>query len=205
MAGYPLGQVRRADGSVFTLYRGLDHPFIHALNTREGWALCLDLPDTRASDDAAANDWGIAQSASDGAVYAANASLGLILQIDPVDYAIRRLNQVQPLAGAGIVLAKFGHEDSGPVGRRVVVAPDGGTIYAAGAGGILAVDATNLAARGRFEKGHPVNGLAVTVDGGTLYALLADGHIVKLDAATGDRLGVVPGGGYDRLVAVVPW
>ena len=72
-------------------------------------------------------------------------------------------------------------------------------------GGILAIDTGDLAVRGTFEKGTAVNGLAVTIDGGTLYALLQDGHIVKLDAATGERLATVPGDGYDRLVAVVPW
>ena len=56
-----------------------------------------------------------------------------------------------------------------------------------------------------FEKGTAVDALAVTPDGGTLYALLRDGHIVKLDAATGTLLGTVPGDDYDRLVAVVPW
>ena len=205
MAGYPLAQLRRDDGSVFTLYRGLEHPFIHALNTTEGWALCIDLPPTRADDAAAANDWGLAQSADGGTVYAANATLGLVLEVDPVDYAITRSTNVTPLAGSGVVLAKFGHQESGPIGRRVVVAPDGKTVYAAGAGGILAIGTTDLAVRGTFEKGTGVNGLAVTIDGGTLYALLADGHIVKLDALTGQRLATVPGDGYDRLVAVVPW
>ncbi len=101
MAGYPLAQLRRDDGSVFTLYRGLEHPFIHALNTTEGWALCIDLPPTRADDAAAANDWGLAQSADGGVVYAANATLGLVLEVDPVDYAITRSTNVTPLAGSG--------------------------------------------------------------------------------------------------------
>jgi hypothetical protein len=205
MAGYPLAQLRRDDGSVFTLYRGLEHPFIHALNTTEGWALCIDLPATRADDAAAANDWGLAQGADGRMVFAANATLGLVLEVDPVDYAVRRSTSVTPLAGSGIVLAKFGDQESGPVGRRVVVAPDGKTVYAAGAGGILAIDTTDLAVRGTFEKSTAVDGLAVTIDGSTLYALLRDGHIVKLDAATGERLATVPGDGYDRLVAVVPW
>jgi outer membrane protein assembly factor BamB len=205
MAGYPLAQLRRDDGTVFTLYRGLQHPFIHALNTKEGWALCLDLPATGAASEVAAGDWGLAQSADGGTVYAANATLGLVLEIDPVDYAVKRSASVKPLAGSGIVLAKFGHEESGPIGRRVVVAPDGKTVYAAGAGGILAMDTTDLAVRSTFQKGTAINGLAVTIDGGTLYALLMDGHIVKLDAATGERLATVPGDGYDRLVAVVPW
>ncbi len=205
MAGYPLAQVRRDDGSVFTLYRGLEHPFIHALNTTDGWALCIDLPATGAISEVAAGDWGLAQSADGGSLYAADATLGLVLEVDPVDYAVRRSTSVKPLAGSGIVLTKFGHEESGPTGRRVVVAPDGKTLYAAGMGGILAIDTATLKVRATLVEGTAVNGLAVTTDGGTLYALLMDGHIVKLDAASGRRLATVPGDGYDRLVAVVPW
>ena len=112
---------------------------------------------------------------------------------------------VKPLAAAGSVLAKFGHQASGPTGRRVVVGPDGKTIYAAGAGGILAIDSSTLRVARTYAAGSAVDALAVTPDGGILYALLHDGHIVKLDAATGKLLGTVPGDGYDRLVAVVPW
>jgi DNA-binding beta-propeller fold protein YncE len=51
-----------------------------------------------------------------------------------------------------------------------------------------------------------VEALALTPDGGTIYALLHQrGRIVELDAATGAEIGRVPGGGYERLVAAVPW
>ena len=205
MAGYPLAQVRRADGGVFTLYRGTEHPFIHALNSVEGWALCLDLPAVNADDATAARDWGLAASPDGGRLYAANATLGLVEQIDPANYEVSRQAQVKPLAGSGIVLAKFGHEESGPTGRRVVIDPDGTTVYAAGSGGILAISAADLSVRARFETGAAVDALAVTPDGGTVFALLADGHIVKLDATTGQLESTVPGDDYDRLVAVVPW
>jgi outer membrane protein assembly factor BamB len=205
MAGYPLAQVRRADGGVFTLYRGTEHPFIHALNSVEGWALCLDLPAVNADDATAARDWGLAASPDGGRLYAANATLGLVEQIDPANYEVSRQAQVKPLAGSGIVLAKFGHEESGPTGRRVVIDPDGTTIYAAGSGGILAISAADLSVRARFETGAAVDALAVTPGGGTVFALLADGHIVKLDATTGQLESTVPGDDYDRLVAVVPW
>ncbi len=46
MEGLPLDRVASLDGrTVYTLYDGPFHPFIHALNTAEGWALCYDLPD----------------------------------------------------------------------------------------------------------------------------------------------------------------
>ena len=46
MAGWPIAQARRPDGMVFTLYRGAEHPFIHALSSVDAWALCIDLPAT---------------------------------------------------------------------------------------------------------------------------------------------------------------
>lgn len=205
MAGYPLAQVRRADGLVLTLYQGVEHPFIHELNSVESWAVCIDLPASGAASATAGADWGLAATPDGSSVYAVNASLGLVADVDPVQLGLRRSASVKPLASAGIVLAKFGHQASGPTGRRVVLGPDGKTIYAAGAGGILAIDASTLQTIGTFARSEATDALAVTPDGGTLYALLHEGHIVKLDAVSGALLGTVPGDGYDRLVAVVPW
>jgi DNA-binding beta-propeller fold protein YncE len=205
MAGYPLAQVRRPEGLVFTLYQGTRFPFIHALSTSEGWAVCIDLPASGLDDATAAADWGLAQAPGGSSVYAVNATLGLVGEVDPAQLGLRRSASVKPLAGTAIVLAKFGHQAGGPTGRRVVVGPDGMTIYAAGAGGIMALDSSTLKETATFEKGTAVDALAVTPDGGTLYALLHDGHIVKIDTVTGTVLGTVPGDGYDRLVAVVPW
>jgi hypothetical protein len=206
MAGYPLAQVRREDGLVLTLYQGLEHPFIHALNSVDGWAVCIDLPTSGPDDAAAAADWGLAEAPDGRSVYAVNATLGLVGDVDPAQLGLRRSVSVKPLVGAGIVLAKFGHQEGGPTGRRVVVGPDGKAIYAAGAGGIVAIDAATLRIARTYQGGSAVDAIAVTPDGGTLYALLHDGgRIVKLDAATGALLGRVPGDGYDRLVAVVPW
>ncbi len=206
MAGYPLAQVRREDGVVLTLYRGREHPFIHLLDSAEGWAVCLDLPANGAQDVAAAADWGFSPSPDGRFVYAVNVTLGLVVEVDPAQLAVVRTATVKPLADGRISLAKFGHETSGPAGRRVVVSPDGRRIYAAGVGGILEIDAATFTAIGTYERGQAVDALAVTPDGGTLFALLhAGGHIVKLDPSTGTVLATVPGAGYDRLVAVMPW
>ena len=78
MGGWPLAQVRTPTGFVFTLYRSPEHPFIHALNTTEGWALCIDLPASGASDAAGSLDWGIAAAADGRTIVAANATLGLV-------------------------------------------------------------------------------------------------------------------------------
>jgi len=57
MAGRPIDQARRASGLVLTLYRGAEHPFIHALDSVEAWAVCIDLPARGMHDAAAATDW----------------------------------------------------------------------------------------------------------------------------------------------------
>ena len=94
----------------------------------------------------------------------------------------------------------------GPVGRRLVAAPDGSALYAAGSGGIVRLDAADLAVTGHFLEGTAVEAMAVTPDGASIYALVgAGGRIVKLDADSGAVVGQVPGDGFDRLVAVAPW
>ena len=57
MAGWPLAQVRRSDGGVFTLYRSQEHPFVHALDTTTGTAVCIDLPPTETGDDLQPSTW----------------------------------------------------------------------------------------------------------------------------------------------------
>ena len=59
MAGWPVDQEARPDGVVLTLYRGAEHPFVHALQSIEAWAVCIDLP-TRGMENAqASTDWGV--------------------------------------------------------------------------------------------------------------------------------------------------
>jgi hypothetical protein len=206
MAGWPIAQVRRPDGMVFTLYHGAEHPFIHALSSVDAWALCIDLPAAGANDTAAASDWGLASTIDGRSIIAANATLGLAVDIGLPDLAIRRSASFAPSASSVISLAKFGHDTGGVVGRRIVASPSGSVVYAAGAGGIIRIATSDLSLTGRFLEGVPVDAMAVTVDGGTIFALIhTGGRIVRLDAATGRIAGEVPGSGFDRLAAVVPW
>ncbi|MBI3749432.1 MAG: hypothetical protein HY262_11395 [Chloroflexi bacterium] len=208
MAGYPLDQLREPNGFVFTLYRGAEHPFVHALSSVDGWALCIDLPAVDSGDADAALDWGLAASADGRAVYAANATLGVAVEIDANDLSIRRTGRfAAPAAASGAIsLAKFGDQPSGPVGRRVVVSPDGSTLFVAGSGGIVRMATDGLTTGRTLLAGSAIDSLALNPDGATLYALLhRGGQIVALDPSTGEIVGRVPGGGFDRLVAIVPW
>ena len=217
MAGWPVGQVRRSDGVVLTLYRGPEHPFVHALNTIDAFAICLDLPASPASAtaEAAGVDWGLAAAPDGRTVYAVNATLGIAAEIDATDLVIKRTAALQTasVGGSGgvatgspsIVLAKFGHDEVGAAGR-VVVSPDGRTIWAAGTNGIAAIATVDLSVSRRMLGGTAVDGIAVAPDGSAIFALVRNGgRIVALDTATGRTLGDVPGQGFDRLLAAAPW
>jgi hypothetical protein len=204
MAGWPIAQVRRQDGIVLTLYRGAEHPFVHALNTIDAWAVCLDLPGGGASNEAASRDWGLAPSADGRTVYAINGSLGVAAEIDPTELTIRRTALLRVTTTSSIVLAKLGHGPIGPAGT-VVVSPDGKIVWAAGTGGVVAIDTATLEVNRRILDGTAVDGVAVMPDGSAMFALLHNGgRIVALDPGTGQSIGSVPGGGFDRLLAAAP-
>lgn len=206
MAGWPLDQEMRPDGVVLTLYRGAEHPFIHALQSAEAWAVCIDLPKRGMDDASATADWGVVSTPDGRFNLAVNATLGIVVDVHPGDLTIRRTVEFEPSARRGIVLAKFGHGDAGSVGRRVVAAPDGSAVFAAGARGIVRIATADLTVTGRSLEGIAVDAIAITPDGKTVYALIRQGgRIAQIDAATGKVLGWAAGEGYDRLVGVVPW
>jgi hypothetical protein len=206
MAGYPIDQERRGDGMVMTLYRGAEHPFVHALSSVDAWAVCIDLP-TRGFDDVdAAADWGITSLGPGKNDVAVNATLGIAVEIHPTELTIRRSVDFEPSAAAAFRLAKFGHGDLGPAGRRVVGSPDGASVYAAGAGGVVRLGVKDLAVDGRYMTGTAIDALALTPDGATIFALTrTGGRIARLDAATGEIEGWVGDGGFDRLLGALPW
>jgi hypothetical protein len=207
MAGWPISQLRAPDGVVYTLYRGLEHPFVHALQSADGFAVCIDLPiGDRGLDPDPVTDWGLAAAPDWSSVYAVNATVGEIVEINPGELTVRRSTEIEPVAGDRIVLAKFGHIDPGPIGRRVVVSADGRMAYAAGADGIVAIKTGELSVAARYPTDSAVKALGLTPDGATLFALLGDGgRIVALDPTTGKVVGELAGSGYDRLLAVMPW
>lgn len=206
MAGSPIAQVRRPNGLVLTLYRGPEHPFIHALNSIDGWAICIDLPAGGAADETASLDWGLVDGLDDTSVFAVNASLGLAVDVDPTQLAVRRSASIGTTAAAPIVLAKFGHGAVGAIGRRLVPSPDGKLLFAGGANGVTVIRISDLAVVRTDLAGSAIDALGITPDGGALFALLrGSGRIVAVDARTGRELGTVPGEGFDRLLAVAPW
>ncbi len=206
MAGWPVDQEARSDGVVLTLYRGAEYPFVHALQSVEAWAVCIDLP-TRGMDNAAATgDWGVVATPDGRSSLAVNATLGIIVDIAP-DLTVRRTVDFEPSARRGITLAKFGHIEAGSVGRRVVAARDGSAVFAAGAGGIVRIATADLAVTSRSLDGRAVEAIAITPDGATALRPAAGRRPDRPDRCRRRArvLGWAAGEGYDRLVGVVPW
>ncbi|HEY7970139.1 MAG TPA: hypothetical protein VID95_09095 [Candidatus Limnocylindrales bacterium] len=207
IAGRPITQLRTDGGMVYTLYRGAEHPFVHALTSTDKWALCIDLPAAGQADADAASDWALTSLPGSRSVFAVNATLGLVAEIDPSDLSIRRQATLPaaPVSASGprIVLAKFGNEPGGPLGRRAAVTPDGGTIVAGGRDGLLGVAAKDLSVAWRALPGEAIRGVGLAQHGPTAYVLLGSGRIVAVSTVDGSVLGSVPGTGYDRLVAVL--
>jgi len=204
MAGRPISQFRRADGMVFTLYRGAEYPFIHALDTVDAWAVCIDLPAEGMDDTSAGQDWGVAGAGGEAPAMAINATLGIAVEIDPAELTIRRTMDIGAPAVVHATLAKTG-QDAVTVGRRVVVAPDGQAIFAAGREGIRRIDAKSLTLLGRSLTGQAVDAISISHDGSGVFALVHDGgRIAGIDPVSGEVRGWVEGAGFDRLVAALP-
>jgi hypothetical protein len=188
MEGQPVARAVPASGPwVYTLYRKPEGPFVHALNT-EGFALCLDLPAAARSGPGAAREWGLTLAPGDDTLYAANPALGLVVEIGTGDDpGIRRTARI-PRGAIGAA-------------PRLAVAPDGGTLYAPTAGGVVAVDTATLKVRRTLLRGHRVS--AVVASGRRLYA--QDGGVVVLDAVSGAVLRRTPTSAPPAaLAAVVP-
>jgi hypothetical protein len=205
MAGHPITQQRQPDGMVYTLYRGTEHPFVHALSSTDKWAICIDLPATGQADAAAADDWALTSAANGRSVFAVNATLGLVAEIDPSELAIRRQGTFGETSTAAprIVLAKFGNAPTAPLGRRAVTAPNGETIVAGGRTGLVGLRTDDFSVAWRALPGESIRAVGSTADGAAAYALTGSGRIVAVAVSDGEILGDVPGGGFDRLAAIM--
>jgi hypothetical protein len=202
MAGYPIEQIRRTDGFVMTLYDGPEHPFVHALQSSEAWALCIDLPVAAGAERAG---WGLTAGADGRTVYAANGDAGIVLELDPSEFAIRRVVRLPPAASAPITRAKFGHSEVGPIGQRVLALPDGLGLLVGRRDGVTVLNGKDLEELWTVPTGGPVESLGVTPDESLAFALTRDGRLVAFDPrGHGRALGDVPGGPYSGLIAVAP-
>jgi hypothetical protein len=186
MEGYPAMRVTGPDGTwVYTLYRSSEHgPFVHALNARDGFALCLDLPRRGRQDQRLGRLWALARDAGGSRLYAVNTALGLVTEINGAENSVTRSASFPPdRHGDGAVAA----------GGSVALSRDGSLLLASGGRGVVALRTDTLAVAGRYLDGWTVDGLVTSADGRRLYALSRSrGQLAALDPATGALLAQQP-------------
>jgi hypothetical protein len=199
MSGYAATQLPGADGWVYTIYRGDDGDFIHALDTQRGVALCIDLPGTQETDEPSAGHWGLALDATGRVLYAANSALGTISEVSLDGFSVR--TKTLPTAGLGITLAKFAINQA-PAGGQVAASPDGSTLYVLGERGVTSVRTSDLAPIGRLGGDRTYRSLALSA-AGAVYVVDDAGTVSRLDPADGHITATLDRHAFAEIIAVL--
>jgi hypothetical protein len=176
MTGEAAGQVGSPDGRwLLTLYLDTKKrsAFVHALNLRSAYAVCIDLP-SNGHALRQLRDYSLSL-APDGGVYAANGTLGVLARLD-----LRR----QAVTGTTI----FGRRSSGGGWSASALSKNGRMLYFASGKRVWSYDTFFDVVRGPQLARSPVVGLVFSKDGRRVFAARADGGVLTLNAAKGTPL-----------------
>ncbi len=203
MSGYRLSSIASLDGKwLYSLYgRNSEGPFIHALNLTDRFAVCIDLPSQWKETGEKALLWSLAMTADGKTLYAVNAALGFVAQVDTAQLTVQRTATLPaPSAMAPNLLARLAQWLAPTAeAKRILIggaalSPDGRTLFALGEKGLLVINTSDLALRGRYLKDWALDSLALSPDGTRLYVVSAErSKIVQLDPATGMSVAEIAG------------
>jgi hypothetical protein len=198
MNGYAVTQEAGKGGWVYTLYRGKDGAFVHALDTADGTAFCIDLPGTSGEDAASSATWSLVADTSGDRLYAADPTLRTVDAIDLTDFSVRRSGSLTSIPTVGF--AKL--ESATPVAGRAALSPDRKTLYVLDTAGVAVVRVDDLKTIGHLGGSTVLRSVAVGSKG-TVYAVDDAGRVVRL--GTGSTAPTqVANGTYTSIVAIVP-
>ncbi len=206
MSGYRLSSIASLDGKwLYSLYgRNSEGPFIHALNLTDRFAVCIDLPSQWRGEGEKELQWSLAMTADGKTLYAVNAALGFVAQVDTAQLSVQRTATLPaPSAVAPNLLARLAQWLAPTAeAKRILIggaalSPDGRTLFALGETGLLVVNTSDLALRGRYLKDWALDSLALSPDGTRLYVVSAEhAKIVQLDPATGMSVAEIAGASH---------
>ena len=174
MVGVAGQQVGTSDGDwLLTLYVNTEEheAFVHALNLRERFALCLDLPSEGAGVEAL-RGYALAVPRSGADVYAANARLGVAARL-----GLQELGSVVPMTLA----------DRARTPSAAAVSDDGQLLWVASGRTLQGRDTAAQTPLPRRTLDGPATALGFGRDG-LLYVVEASG-VLAFDAATGAPAG----------------
>jgi len=202
MAGTRQSAVVMPDGQwLFSLYLNPKQPFIHALNLTNRFAVCIFLP-ASVGDPASQGRWALARTPDATRLYAANSTLGTVVEIDAASLSTLRTvhlpmespHAANPLA---VLAAGFAPWHVAAKGDRmatgIAVTPDGGTLVLSGGQGLMLIDTPDLHVRTRVLVDQYLGSIALSPDGQRLYAANGDaGMLLSLDPVSGAMRGAIP-------------
>ncbi len=174
MTGRAAGQVASPDGRwLLTLYLDTKRraAFVHALNLRAAYAVCIDLPSRGSLRQLRQYSLALA---GDHGVYAANGRLGVLARVD-----LRRESLSETL--------RFPARGSGEGWPASTLSRDGRTLYFASGRRVWRYDVESREVRGPIFAPGPVLGLAFSHDGRKVFAAREDGGVAVFDASAPPR------------------
>ncbi len=174
----------KGGGYEFSLYvNGRNGPFIHALNTDAGIALCLRLPKVQSTPDQQ-RLWTEAMTADGQTLYAVNGSLGLIVQVDTSDTPrIMRTSRFMP----SMAMER-------PATAQAWITPDNRTLFTAGDKGIVALELPTMSQKSVFLPDVSIDSLMMSPDGGWLFAVNGSkSTLFEVNAGSGALAGQFQG------------
>lgn len=170
MVGFPWDAVAESQGDwLLTLYINTDKgtAFIHALNLREKYAFCIDLPPGKA-DQALLKHYGLALSPDQRTLFAIDPALGVVSLVDFQDGTVTRTVQF-PIAPA-------------VTDTTVAVASDDGKfVYFTNGGRVWQLDVNAGQVKQIAESDKLVIALDVRADDAALYVVYGDHTMKKLN------------------------
>jgi len=170
MTGQAAGQVASKDGTwLLTLYLNTHKrmAFVHALNLRRAYAVCIDLPsDTHRLRFL--RDYSLSL-APDGDVYAANGTLGVLARVDLKKQSAVDLRSFAPSRTGGFAASALSR--------------NGRMLYFTSGRRLWGYDTAFDVLHGPMIAGSAIIGLAFSHDGRRLFAARADGGVAAFDVA----------------------
>jgi hypothetical protein len=178
MAGLAWSGIGSPDGRwLLTLYLSTSRSvaFVHALDLVRSSPLCIFLPTGDSFDEL--KSYGLTLSPDGKKLYAANAELGAVAEID---LATRKV--VRTVRFAGRKSPPGAPSMSGTISRN------GRTLYFSGGRDLYAYDAAFGVVRGPYRTGGAIQGFGFGAGDKRVHALRTDGRMLTFAAATGRRI-----------------
>ena len=178
MAGLAWSGIGSPDGRwLLTLYLNTSRSvaFVHALDLVRSSPLCIFLPAGKSFDEL--KGYGLTLSPDGEKLYAANAELGAVAEID---LPSRKVVRAVRFAGR--------ESPPGALSMSGTISRNGRTFYFSGGRDLYAYDAAFGVVRGPYRTGGAIQGFGFGAGDKRVHALHADGRLLTFDAATGRRI-----------------